>query len=307
MTGFLFPGQGSQYVTMGKDLFEAFTTARSVLDTANEVLGFSLTDIMFNGPAETLKETRNAQPAILAHSIAIWEILRTSGEELSGIAAGHSLGEYSAYVAAGALRFEDAIRIVRRRGELMHAAGIERPGTMAAVLGAEPEHVLAACADAPGIACAANFNSPTQIVISGEVPAVAAASDLVMQRGAKKVVGLEVSGAFHSPLMESAADGLARVLESVAVSDARFPVYANASAKPVVAAAEIRVSLVRQLLNPVLWEPTVRAMADRGATEFLEIGPGKVLQGLVRAIDRSLTCRTLGKADEMAAFLGGQE
>jgi [acyl-carrier-protein] S-malonyltransferase len=289
---------------MGRDLYEAFSTARTALDEANDVLGFPLTELMFSGPQEVLKETHNAQPALLAHSIAVWRTISLGGEPTDAIAAGHSLGEYSAYVAAGSLRYRDALRIVRRRGELMLAAGRERPGAMAAVLGAERDAVLAACAAAPGVARAANFNSPTQIVISGEAHALAAAAEDLKRRGAKRIVALEVSGAFHSPLMESAAAGLREALESIEIADARFPVYANASATPVTRAEEIRASLVKQLLNPVLWESTVREIAGRGPAEFFEIGSGKVLQGLLRAIDRGWVCRTLGTADEVAAFLG---
>jgi [acyl-carrier-protein] S-malonyltransferase len=291
---------------MGRDLCDSLESARRVLARADEVLGFSLTQVMFEGPEEVLRQTRNAQPAILALSVAVWEALDLSPESEEFVAAGHSLGEYSAYVAAGAFRFEDALRVVRQRGELMYEAGRARPGTMAAVLGADPETVVAVCAETAGIVCPANFNSPAQIVISGEKEAVRRAGSELSGRGAKKVKELEVSGAFHSPLMESAAKGLQQALAAVEIADARFPVYANATAEPVVTAAEIRISLVRQLLNPVLWEPTIRTLAGLGVAESLEIGPGRVLKGLLRSTDRSLSCRALGTAAEVIAFNEGR-
>lgn len=308
MRGFLFPGQGSQYVGMGRDLYDAIPAGRRVLESVDRILDLPLTRIMFEGPEETLRETRNAQPAILAHSFAIWEALRETGHlpgEGAHVAAGHSLGEYSAYVVAGTFLFEDALRIVRLRGELMYESGLQRPGTMAAILGSSEEIVRQVCAATEGVVVPANFNSPSQIVISGEHEAVAVAGEELAGRGAKRVVPLEVSGAFHSPLMESAAAGLAAALADVEIRDAAFPVYANASAEPVVAAAAIRDSLVQQLLNPVLWEPTVRRLADLETDEFLEIGPGKVLKGLLRATDRRLVCRALGSAEEIPAFRDG--
>ncbi|MBD3237295.1 MAG: ACP S-malonyltransferase [Candidatus Eisenbacteria bacterium] len=305
MIGCLFPGQGAQYVGMGRDLYDELPVARRCLESADQILDLPLTRIMFEGPEEALRETRNAQPAILLHSVAVWEVLRDAGgvpAESEGMAAGHSLGEYSAYVAAGSLQFADALRLVRRRGELMYAAGLERPGAMAAVLGSAPEVVRDVCAATEGLVAPANFNSPSQVVISGEREAVANAGATLSERGAKRVVPLEVSGAFHSPLMASAADGLAAALAEVEIRPAAFPVYANASAEAVVEPDAIRASLVQQLLSPVLWEPTVRTLARRGAREFLEIGPGKVLRGLLRATDRSLGCRTLGTAAELTAL-----
>jgi [acyl-carrier-protein] S-malonyltransferase len=306
MKALLFPGQGSQYVGMGRDLAERFENAARIFRTADEALGFGLSELMFNGPEEKLRETRNAQPAILTHSIAAWEGLELRDEPRSLLAAGHSLGEYSAYTVAGALTFEDALRIVRRRGELMFEAGVANPGTMAAVLGADADTVRAVCDAIDGIVEPANLNSPGQIVISGEAAAVRAAGNQLKEQGAKRVVELKVSGAFHSPLMEPAAAGLAAALDEAAVADARFPVYANASATPVSAADEIRKSLVRQLLSPDLWEPSMRAMTEAAPEEFLEIGPGQVLKGLLRQTNRKLTCRPLGSADEVEAFREGR-
>jgi [acyl-carrier-protein] S-malonyltransferase len=306
MKALLFPGQGSQYVGMGRDLAERFESAARVFRTADEVLGLPLSELMFNGPEDKLRETRNAQPAILAHSIAAWEGLELRAEPDALLAAGHSLGEYSAYTVAGALAFEDALRIVRRRGELMYEAGVANPGTMAAVLGTDADTVRAVCDAVEGIVGPANLNSPGQIVISGEAAAVREAGSRLKAQGAKRVVELKVSGAFHSPLMEPAAAGLTEALAAADVKDARFPVYANASAAPVGAADEIRDSLVRQLLSPVLWEPSMRAMTQAAPEEFLEIGPGQVLKGLLKQTDRSLTCRPLGSADEVEAFHEGR-
>jgi [acyl-carrier-protein] S-malonyltransferase len=306
MKALLFPGQGSQFVGMGQNLYASFAAARRVFDEADATLGFPLTRLMFDGPEEALRETRNAQPAILTHSAAVWEVLRPVLGRVRWVAAGHSLGEYSAYVAAESFRFADAVRVVRRRGELMYAAGRASPGTMAAVLGCELEVIEEICAQTPGMVVAANINSPGQIVISGERAAVEAASAALRARNVRKVVELSVSGAFHSPLMAPAAEGLREVLTGVGVAEARCPVYANASAEPVLEADTIRASLTQQLLSPVRWDATMRRMIGLGATEFYEIGPGQVLKGLLRSIDRNLPCRSLGTAEDVQAFLEEQ-
>jgi [acyl-carrier-protein] S-malonyltransferase len=305
MQALLFPGQGSQFVGMGKDLHEQYEEARRIFEAADEALGFPLSQVMFAGPEETLRETRNAQPAILVHSLAVWKVLNLDTADGDWVAAGHSLGEYSAYAAAGALSFEDAVRLVRRRGELMFAAGEERPGTMAAVLGMAAEAVTEVCAAIDGIVQPANLNSPGQVVISGEIEAVRKAGEQLKAQGAKRVVELSVSGAFHSPLMEAAAGGLSKALSGVAIEPARFPVFANVSAEPVTAPDEVRESLERQLMSPVLWEPSMRGIGAQQPEGFLEIGPGQVLRGLLRQIDRSRSCRTLGTADEVQAFKEG--
>lgn len=303
MNALVFPGQGSQFVGMAKDLYEAFEASRKVLDRADEVLGFSLTDLMFSGPAEVLQETRNAQPAILAHSIAAWAAVRAYWKPADLAGAGHSLGEYTAYVVAEAISLEDALRLVRRRGELMFDAGVRSPGAMAAIIGADPATVAAACNATGGKVVQANLNSPGQVVISGETESVRQVAEFLRENGAKRVVELRVSGAFHSPLMELAASGLREALEEVRIREAAFPVYANASARTVVQPDEIRASLVEQMLSPVLWEPTVRRIAALDPDMIWEIGPGQVLKGLVRSTDRNLNCRTLGTAQEVLALM----
>lgn len=280
---YIFPGQGSQYVGMGKDLFEQSTAARALFERADAILGFSLSAICFGGPEEELKQTKNTQPAIFLHSMAVASLI--DGRDVA-MAAGHSLGEYSALVFAGAMTFEDGLRLVRLRGESMQRAGEERKGTMAAVVGLAPQALEELCAEAgqAGIVQCANFNSPGQIVISGSVEGVRKAMELAKARGAKLVKELVVSGAFHSPLMQGAREGLAKALAETPVNDAKIPVYANVTAKPVQKAEEIRTLLAAQLTSAVRWEESVAAMAAAGASTFVEVGPGKVLQGLVKRI-----------------------
>lgn len=280
---YIFPGQGSQYVGMGKDLFSEFPAAKEVFQKADATLGLPLSKICFEGPEEELKKTKNTQPAIFLLSLAVWKILNPKD---AAMVAGHSLGEYSALVAAGALAFEDALKLVRLRGELMQKAGEENPGTMAAVVGLDAKVVGEVCSTAwkEGVVQAANFNSPGQIVISGSVSGVRKGMEIAKERGAKLVKELVVSGAFHSPLMQSAKEGLKVALDEVEIHDAKIPVYANVTAKPVQKASEIRTLLFEQVTSPVRWHETVVNMAADGATSFIEIGPGKVLQGLVKRI-----------------------
>jgi len=301
-TAFVFPGQGSQYVGMGKDLYEQIPEARTFFEQADALLGFPLSRICFEGPEEELRQTKNTQPAIFVHSVAIAHLVKNRNIRPS-MTAGHSLGEYSALVAAGALSFGDGLRLVRLRGELMQQAGIDRPGTMAAVVGLDPETLTRLCEEASNgeVVQPANFNSPGQIVISGSVEGVRKAMGMAKARGAKLVKELPVSGAFHSPLMEAARDGLKKALDATTVHDARVPVFANVTAKPVQAAAEIRDLLYRQLTSPVRWEETVLNMAADGATEFIELGPGKVLQGLVKRIRPDATTKGVDKAAELPA------
>jgi [acyl-carrier-protein] S-malonyltransferase len=284
---FLFPGQGSQAVGMGKALAERYPEAREVFERADLVLGFPLSTLCFAGPLEDLTRTENTQPALLVASVAAARVLERRGVRASA-GAGHSAGEFAAHVAAGSLSFEDGLRLIRKRGELMAGAGKERPGSMAAVLGLDApaiEKVLAAVGRPRDIA-AANFNSPGQVVLSGTPEALALATEEAKKAGAKKVVPLQVSAAFHSPLMESAARGLAEALDHVEIRPARFPVFANATARPAQSPDEIRVTLRDQLLSPVLWEQTVRGLLGQGVRRFVEVGQGRVLRGLVKSVDR---------------------
>lgn len=302
----LCPGQGAQKVGMGRDLSEAFAEARSVFEEAFSVLGPGFRRAVWEGPDDGLRRTEHTQPALLVHSIAAWRVLETRGVR-AGFAAGHSLGEYSAHVVAGSLTFSDALHLVRRRGALMQEAGEQRPGTMAAVLGLDAKAVADVCRATQeagaGIVVAANLNSPSQVVLSGEIPAVEAASQRAKAAGAKRVLPLVVGGAFHSPLMEPAARGLREAIEAVAMQEARIPVVANATARPVQAVADIRRTLIDQLLAPVRWEESVRTLLDLGARHFVEVGSGNVLRGLVRAVDRSVTLTGLGTPAELPETL----
>jgi [acyl-carrier-protein] S-malonyltransferase len=288
---------------MGKDLAGEFAEARELFQKADAILGVPLSRICFEGPEEELKQTKNTQPAIFLHSLAVWRCLKKND---AAMVAGHSLGEYSALVAAGALSFEEGLKLVRLRGELMQRAGTENPGTMAAVIGLDPQAVMEICAaaSAEGIVQPANFNSPGQIVISGSVTGVRKAMELAKPCGAKMVKELVVSGAFHSPLMQSVRTGLEQALQTAVVKDAAVPVYANVTAKPVQSAGEIRSLLVEQLTSPVRWEESVVAMAGAGASTFVEIGPGKVLQGLVKRCVVSIETRGVDNAGDVRAFLG---
>jgi [acyl-carrier-protein] S-malonyltransferase len=304
MVGLLFPGQGSQFVGMGRDLAAAFPEARQLFEEADDVLGFSLSRLAWEGPEDQLTATSNAQPAILVHSVAAFRVVRERLGDI-GMAAGHSLGEFSAHVAAGSLTFADGVRTVRRRGELMQRSGDERPGTMAALLGLDDEAVEDVCSQASaerGDCVPANYNSPGQLVISGDVAAVERAMELARAVGARRVVRLNVSGAFHSPLMQVAEQGLRAQLDGVAFDAPRFPVVSNVSAQPVTDAGEARDLLVRQLTAHVRWAASMRTMVDAGMERFFEVGPGNVLSGLLRRIERSAEARTVGTPAEIEAL-----
>ena len=288
---------------MGASIAQTFPETSRTFEEVNEALGFDLAKIMFEGSDAELTKTKNAQPAILTHSVAVLRVLGTRGL-LPRAAAGHSLGEYSAYVAAGALSLSDAVRLVRRRGELMFEAGLGRPGTMAAILGLDAEVVTDLCREVTeGIVAPANFNSPGQVVVSGDPGAVEAFMVLAKARGAKRTVPLNVSGAFHSPLMKNAAQGLRRALAEVSIQPARIPVIANASASSVAEPEAIRESLYRQLESPVRWEESMRVLLESPGPPFLEVGPGKVLRGLLRSIDRDAACGTAGEPADIKEAL----
>jgi [acyl-carrier-protein] S-malonyltransferase len=298
----IFPGQGSQYVGMAAELAAVEPLAAEVIRTADEVLGFPLSRLMRDGPEGELTATKNAQPALLAHSVAV---LRVIEDRIGPVefAAGHSLGEFSAHVAAGTISFEDALRTVRLRGELMYESGQRRPGTMAAVLGIEDQVIESVCTRVEdGVCVPANFNSPGQVVLSGDVAGVEQAMELAREAGARKVVPLNVSGGFHSPLMESAAEGLRTHLEDIDFRDPSFPVVSNATAEPVRDGAIARELLVKQLTSPVCWGASVRTMVDAGADRFLELGPGKVLCGLNRRNAKGIECSSIGRPEDFAAL-----
>lgn len=303
----LCPGQGAQRVGMGKDLADRFPGARAVFEAVNEALGVKLSDLMWNGPETDLTLTHNAQPAILAHSLAVSAVARDKVQPVAG--AGHSLGEYSAYGVAGALGLADLARLVRLRGQLMHEAGQKRAGTMAAVLGLDSEKVVQVCKEASTaaeIVVAANLNEPNQTVISGDPPAVERAGDLARAAGAKRVVPLKVSGAFHSPLMAPAQLGLHDALAQVAMKDPAFPVVANASATAVTDAGTARTLLDQQLVSPVRWVESMRKLSEIGpGATYIEMGPGNVLSGMARRIVTGATVVSLGTADEVTKFLDG--
>ena len=284
---FIFSGQGSQYVGMGKELYENYDAAKNVLDNADQIMDFDLKDMIFNGPEEELNNTKNTQPAIYTVSAMIKAVLAENGIAPAAV-AGHSLGEYSALYAAGVLNFEDGLKLVRRRGELMDQADPEGKGTMAAVIGLEDEAVESVLENIDGIVTIANYNSPGQVVISGEVEAVKEAEELLSDEGAKRVISLSVSGAFHSPLMEPAREELKNTIETVEFSDAQIPLIANVTADYVKESNEIKSALIKQLNNSVRWVETINLFKKDGYENYVEVGPGRVLKGLMRRIDRSL-------------------
>jgi len=302
-TIFLFPGQGSQYVGMGKALAESHEGCRRLVQEADDVLGFKLSDILFNGPEEDLKATQNTQPALYVTSQLAALVLAENGI-VADFAAGHSLGEYSALAAMGAISFADGLRLVRLRGELMAQAGVRRPGAMAAVLGMEPEPLEAVLKTVSGCVVPANFNSPGQIVISGEVAAVEAAMEACSAAGAKKVVRLPVSGAFHSPLMEYALEGLKEGLAKATFLKPKAPIIANVDAVAHDNPAEFADLLARQLVSPVRWSDSMKNVISQGELRGVEVGSGKVLMGLMRNIDRSVTVTPVESVEAALALKG---
>ena len=284
MKAYIFPGQGAQFVGMGLDLYEKSTEAKALFEAANGILGFSITDIMFTGTDEDLKQTKVTQPAIFLHSVILSKVL---GKNFAPqMVAGHSLGEFSALVANGTLSFEDGLQLVAKRAAAMQKACELQPGTMAAVLGLEDAKVEELCATIDGIVTPANYNCPGQLVISGELKAVEAACEKMKEAGAKKALILSVSGAFHSVLMKPAEEELAAAIEQTAFHKPLCPVYQNVTTTAVSDENAIKTNLIKQLTAPVKWTQSVQQMIADGATEFIEVGPGKVLQGLVKKINK---------------------
>ena len=286
MKAYIFPGQGAQFTGMGLDLYNNSQMAHELFEKANEILGFRITDIMFEGTAEQLKQTNVTQPAIFLHSVILAKVLGNSFQP--EMVAGHSLGEISALVAAGVLSFEDGLQLVSKRAEAMQKACEIMPSTMAAVLGLDDQIVEEVCDAVDGVVVAANYNCPGQLVISGEVSAIETACELLKGKGARRALVLPVGGAFHSPMMEPAREELAAAIKATKFNEPTCRVYQNVPAKAITTALEIKENLIKQLTAPVKWTQSIQSMIADGGTQFIEVGPGKVLQGLMRKIDRSV-------------------
>ncbi len=296
MKAFVFPGQGSQFVGMGKDLYETSPLAKELFDKADEILGFKITDIMFAGTDEQLKETKVTQPAVFLHSVI--SALCLGDDFAPAMVAGHSLGEFSALVASGALDFEDGLRLVAARANAMQKACEANPGTMAAIIGLSDEKVEEICAEVSKngkLVIPANYNCPGQLVISGDVEAVNEACEKLKEAGAKRALPLKVGGAFHSPLMQPAKDELQKAIENTTISAPKCPVYQNVDAKPHTDAADIKANLIAQLTSPVRWTKSVQNMIADGADDFTECGPGKALQGMIGRIDKTVNAHGIVK------------
>ena len=286
MKAFVFPGQGAQYVGMGKDLYENSALAKELFEKANDILGFRITDLMFEGTDEDLKQTKVTQPAIFLHSVIL---AKTLGETFKPeMTAGHSLGEFSALVSAGAMNFEDGLKLVSQRAQAMQKACEVEPSTMAAIVGLEDAIVEEVCESIDEVVVAANYNCPGQLVISGSIAGIDKACEILKEKGAKRALKLPVGGAFHSPLMEPARTELAAAIENTVFNKPVCPVYQNVNAQAVTEPAEIKKNLVAQLTAPVKWTQTAQNMIADGASSFTEVGPGKVLQGLVKKVDRKM-------------------
>lgn len=291
MKAYIFPGQGAQYTGMGQDLYKVSEEARDLFHKANDILGFDISRIMFEGSADDLKQTKVTQPAIFLHSVILSKVL---GDDFKpDMVAGHSLGEFSALVANGTLEFEDALKLVHKRALSMQSACEQNPSSMAAILGLDDSMVEDICRSVDGIVVPANYNSPGQLVISGAHEAVERACELLKEKGAKRAIMLPVGGAFHSPLMLPAREELAKAIESTTFNTPICPVYQNVTASAVSDPEEIKTNLIEQLTAPVKWTQTLKQMLADGATDFTEVGPGKVLQGLLRKVDRQVAAESI--------------
>jgi [acyl-carrier-protein] S-malonyltransferase len=302
-TAWIFPGQASQKIGMGKDLFDKTDLGKLYFNRANDIMKCNIQSIIFNGPEDTLKQTQFTQPAIYIVSVILGELMKMNGHSPQAV-AGHSLGEYSALAVAQSFDFENGLSLVKIRAESMANAGNLQEGTMAAIVGLDDETVTNLCSafSGDGVVVAANFNSPGQVVISGSPQAVSFVMDAAKESGARMAVQLNVSGAFHSPLMTPAREALAETLDSLEISDALFPVFTNVDAKPVTQGNDIKESLIRQLENPVLWSKSILSMKESGIDSFVEMGPGKVLQGLNNRIDRKINSKGVDSLDQMENF-----
>lgn len=299
---YVFPGQGSQWVGMGRDLCQDFEAAKTVFDQADEALGFAISRLCFDGPEDELRQTVNAQPAIVTTSFACLEASREAGVKLppASFVAGHSLGEYTALVAAGVLDFATAVYLARERGRLMHEAGQLTPGGMAAIIGLDETPLSELCAETG--AQIANINCPGQIVISGAEDNINKAVELAKSRGAHRAIPLQVSGAFHTPLMQPAVDGMAKIIAKLSFNDPTTPIIGNTTAQPLTTAQSVKEELLNQLCNCVQWQSSVEYMIDDGVSAFIEIGPGKVLAGLIKRIDRNVKILNIGDAESVRNF-----
>jgi len=297
-TALLFPGQGSQFVGMARDVYDALPPARDLIRQADKILGYKLSPLMFEGREDELTATANAQPAIFTASLALLRCFDLPRDV--AFAAGHSVGEYSALVAAGSMSFEDALRLVQERGRLMHQAGTDTPGGMLAVLGLDDAAIEEACASvAPLVVCAANYNAPEQTIVSGEEAGLEAATEALKARGAKRVLRLKVSAAFHSPVMARAAVELRADIDRVRICAPRWPVVGNVSTRPLTTETAIREELAEQIASPVRWEASIRTMLAGGADRFIEIGPGKVLTGMLKRIEPAVSAENVSDLESL--------